>query len=212
MERVTKKESSLARQFANNLFECLHKEMKEKYRFETKLVGSAIWNTILKEKGKPWDLDYQILLTNNSKDYKKNGFNNPTKIKEDFFNWFNNHFKNKKGYIVQNSTTAITVINKNSNYSYDFVIIKDRNQIIRRNNNDHTGRNLYTWNKLRKYNDAFLMFDSFSPNEKKIVIEKYILPRKIKEKAKSENDPTKRSSCEAFIEEVNNYAIRKRNY
>ena len=58
---------------------------------------------------------------------------------------------------------------------------------------------------LPKCNDAYKKFNKLSANNKKDLIENYILPRKIKEKQKNENDKTKRSSCEAFIEEVNNY-------
>ena len=209
MKRVTKKESSAARQFADDLIRQLHQAMKKQYIFDVRLVGSARWNTILKEPGKLWDIDYQILLSNNSKIYKENHFNNPTKIKEDFFNFFSNLLKNKNGLKVENSTTAVTVINKKSGYSFDFVIIKDNSHIIRRNNNDKTGRNLYTWNMLKKYDEAYSLFNDLSAEDKQILIEKYILPRKIKEKAKNDNDPTKRSSCEVFIEEVNNHVTRR---
>ena len=85
MKRVTKKESSAARQFGDMLIKDLHQAMKKQYIFDVRLVGSARWNTILKEPGKPWDVDYQILLSNNSKAFKDNQFSNPTKIKEDFF-------------------------------------------------------------------------------------------------------------------------------
>ena len=209
MKRVTKKESSAARQFGDNLIKDLHRAMRNQYIFDVRLVGSAQWNTILKEPGKPWDVDYQILLSNNSKAFKDNQFNNPTKIKEDFFNYFNNLFKNKNGFKVENSTTAVTIINKNSGYSFDFVIIKERSQIIRRNNNNGSGRNIYTWNTLKKYNEAYTLFNMLSPEDKQTLIEEYILPRKKKEKAKNDNDPTKRSSCEVFIEEVNNRVSRE---
>ena len=48
MKRVTKKQSSQARNFANKLLKELQKELKLKYKFTTKLVGSAKYNTILK--------------------------------------------------------------------------------------------------------------------------------------------------------------------
>lgn len=205
MKRVTKKESALARQFGDKLIKKLRDGLKDHYKFDVRLVGSARWNIILKEEGKMWDVDYQILLSNNSKEYKENSFSKPTKIKEDFFNYFNNYFNSRNGFRVENSTTAITILNKNNGYSFDFVIIKDKNQIIRRNNSDATGRNSFTWNKLKKYNEAYNKFNSLSPTNKNDLIENYILPRKKKEKAKHDNDPTKRSSCELFIEEVNNY-------
>lgn len=209
IKRVTRKESLPARQFADRLIKRLHRGLKNSYKFEVRLVGSAKWNTILKVGKKLWDIDYQILLSNNSNAYKENKFSKPTKIKEDFFNFFNNYFSGKNGFVVQNSTTAITIISNNNGYSFDFVIIKDKNQIIRRNNNDGSGKNIYSWNELKKYNPAYDKFNSLSPSAKEDLIENYILPRKKKEKSKSENDPTKRSSCEVFIEEVNNYVARK---
>lgn len=208
MKRVTKRESKVAREFADLLIRNLRKDVKEKYRFNAKLVGSARWNTILKINGKYWDIDYQILLTNNSKVYKENKFSNPTKIKEDFFNYFNRQFSGKNGFKVENSTTAITLINKNSRFSIDFVIIKDGDQIIRRNNNDGSGKNIYTWNKLKKYHEAFNFFENLSPEKRVDLIENHILPRKLKEKFKNDNDPTKLSSCELFIVEVINYVNR----
>ncbi len=211
MKRVTRNESLPARQFGEEVIKELHVAFKGIYKFEVRLVGSARWNIILKEEGKPWDIDYQILLTKNSKAYKPDKFGNPTKIKEDFFNYFNNRFKDKKGFKVENSTTAITLINNNSGYSFDFVIIKDRNQIIRRNNNDRSGRNMYTWNKLGDYDNAYYQFFRLTQKERINLIEEHILPRKKKEKAKVDSDPTKRSSCEVFIEEVNNYVYRKAN-
>ena len=47
--------------------------------------------------------------------------------------------------------------------------------------------------------------------DKIVLIEEYILPRKIKEKKKFDNDPTKRTSVEVFVEEVNNYEFRRKN-
>ena len=205
MERVTRKESAEVRQYAEKLFDELRCAFKDKYKFDVRLVGSAKWNTILKINGKLWDVDYQLLLSNNSKVYKENGFSKPTRIKEDFFNYFNKKFNGKSGFKVENSTTAVTIINYNSGYSIDFVIIKDGNQIIRRNNNDGSGKNIYTWNTLPKYNKAYDKFNRLSPDDKQTLIEDYILPRKIKEKQKYDNDPTKRSSYEVFIEEVNNH-------
>lgn len=209
MKRVTKKESLAARQFAEKLIKGVRDYLKEFYKFDVRLVGSATRNTILKEEGKNWDIDYQILLSNNSKMYKENKFSNPSKIKEDFFNYFNNFLNNKNGFRVENSTTAITIINNNSGYSFDFVIIKDKSQIIRRNNNDSSGKNIYTWNKLKKCNAAYNKFKCLSASEKSDLIENYVLPRKKKEKLKHDNNPTKKSSCELFIEEVNNYVSRR---
>lgn len=214
MERVTRKQSSKARQYVHELLDELHHSMKDKYRFTCKLVGSAAWNTILKDEDGMWDLDYQILLTSKSKEYKDNGLSNPTNIKLDFFNYFNDLYKDNSNVDVQNSTTAITIINKANKYSVDLVIIKlypDNHEIIRRNNKDGSGVNEFTWNELPKFNEAYEKFNNLSPKAKKDLIENHILPRKEKEKAKPENDSTKISSSQAFVVEVNNYVSSGKN-
>lgn len=212
LERVTKKESKPARNFADQLFRKMHKELNDKYRFAVRLVGSAKWNTILKDKDGFWDLDYQILLTKKSKMYRENGLSSSTDIKNDFFNYLNDMYKDDYDFTVENSTTAVTLINNKDKYSYDFVIIRvipENNEIIRRNNHYQSSVNEFTWNELPKNNEAYQRFKELSPNEKKDVIENHILPRKEKEKEKDDNDPTKISSSRIFIEEVNNYVSRK---
>ena len=214
MKRVTKKQSSQARNFANKLLKELQKELKIKYKFTTKLVGSAKYNTIIKDEDGWFDVDYQIILTKNSKEYKKNCLSNSTGIKEDFIYFFNEKYKNNKYFKVENSTTAITLIDYSHKFSFDFVIIKlypDNNEIIRRNNKCNSTKNEYTWNKLSDLNDAYSIFNDMNSTDKIELIEEYILPRKIKEKKKFDNDQTKRTSVEVFIEDVNNYVFRRKN-
>lgn len=132
----------------------------------------------------------------------------------DFFNCLNEAFKNNKNFRVENSTTAVTLINLRDKYSYDFVIIRlfpQNKEIIRRNNKRNSSINEFTWNQLPKFNDAYKKLDKLSLFEKQDLIENYVLPRKVIEKRKSDNNPSKKSSCEVFIEEVNNY-VRRKNY
>lgn len=215
MNRVTKKQSSQARFLAKQLLDYLREELKDKYVFADRLVGSAQWNTIIVDENDFWDIDYQILLTSNSKEYKNNCLKNATQIKNDFFNCLNNAYKDNKNYRVENSTTAITFVNLKSGYSIDFVIIRlfpTNDQIIRRNNKKNSTINEFTWNQLPKLNDAYKKINLLSPLEKQNLIENYVLPRKAKEKHKNNNDPSKKSSCDVFVEEVNNYVARKKNY
>ena len=212
MDRVTRNESSEARCSANEIIKYLHEKLSYKYIFTQRIVGSAVYNTIIRDKDGYFDVDYQLLLTSNSPEYKKNGLKHATNIKNDFFNCLNEMFKNNKNFRVENSTTAITLINLTYKYSIDFVIIRlfpKNNEIIRRNNKVNSSKNEYTWNPLREYNAAYKKFHNLSNKDKKYLIENIVLPRKVKEKAKNDNDPTKRSSCELFIEEVNNYVARK---
>ena len=212
MKRVTKNECKGQKEFAINILKLLQNKLSNKYKFTYKLVGSAKWNTILRDENGFFDLDYQILLTNNSKEYKINKLSNATIIKEDFFNKISLMLKNNKNIKVENSTTAITVINKKEKFSIDFVIIKlfpENNLIIRRNNKNKSTVNEYTWNQLPKLNFAYYKFNEMDCHDKTDLIENYILPRKAKEKQKNDSDKTKKTSSEIFVEEVNNYASRK---
>ena len=209
VERFTRKQTRSVRNRAKSIIKALRKGLKDKYIFDDRLVGSARWNIITKNKGDYWDLDYQFLLTKRSKKYKENKLSKPTEIKNDFFNCLNDKYNNDRNIKVENSTTAITFINKSEKYSIDFVIIKllpENKEIIRRNIKKETiTLNEYTWNELPKYNEAYNKFKKLTPKEKQDLIENYVLPRKIKEKSKGENDETKKSSSEVLVEEINNY-------
>lgn len=208
-KRVTRKQCSIARQRANALLHDVQKKLQDKYKFAVRIVGSRAWGTMIEDDKGEYDLDYQMLLSKNSPLYKKNGnFPNPTAIKQDFISAFDKCLKGKEK--TENSTTAITLINKDGKpYHIDFVIIKtlpENNLIIRRNNKKETPQhNEFTWNELPKWKDAYKYFKSLPPNEKQYLIEKIIIPKKQIEKAKAENDPTKISSAALFVREVNNY-------
>jgi len=211
-KRVTKKQSKDVRKFASNLLDEMREHFRPNYKFDSRIVGSAKWNIILKDEDNWWDVDYQILLSKKSKKYKENKLKNATEIKESFFGYVNDKYKNDDSIKVENSTTAITIINEDNKWSIDIVIIKvlpENNLIIRRNNKDDSGKNEYTWNELKKRNEAYDKYKKLSNEEKTDLIENHILPRKYDEKQKSEDDETKLSSCQVFVEEVNNYVDRK---
>ncbi len=214
-KRVSKKECRVARQRALKLLNIVQRELSQKYSFTFRLVGSGKWGTMVKDEKGHYDLDYQILLTKNSKEYKNNKLKYATEIKQDFIGAFNKHIsKNEK---IENSTTAITLINKDEHHFHiDFVIIKlfpENNQIIRRNNKIETpSKNEFTWNELPQLNQAYIKFNNLSHIEKRDLIENYIIPVKCKEKRKDDNDETKISSAQVFVREVNNYGgIKKKN-
>ena len=208
-ERVTRKECAIARQRAAAILRDVQKQLKDKYKFATRLVGSGAWGTMIKDENGEYDLDYQMLLSKNSPLYKKNGnFPNPTTIKQDFISAFDQCKKGQEN--IQNSTTAITLINEDGKpYHIDFVIIKlmpANSEIIRRNNKKETPSiNEFTWNQLPQWNEAYAYFKALPVEEKKHLIEDIIIPKKQKEKEKSENDPSKISSAALFVREVNNY-------
>lgn len=204
-KRVSKKQSLKARNRANKLINDVRRQLKSKYKFDSRLVGSSRRNTIVQVDGKPYDLDYQCILTKNSKKFNEL----PTVIKNDFFEAFK--LKKSKTEKVQNSTTAVTVEHYNNEkleFSFDFVIIKEKDnpiQIIRRNNKSETPQvNEFTWNELPNSDEVYEKFNNFSGNQKKVVCDRTI-EKKCKEKQKDESDPSKISSCKLFHMEVNNY-------
>ena len=208
-KRVTRKKCSIARQRANTILNDVQKTLKDKYKFDKRLVGSGAWGTMIEDDKGEYDLDYQMLLSKNSPLYKKNGnFPNPTTIKQDFISAFDKCLKGKEK--TENSTTAITLRNEdNKPYHIDFVIIKllpANNEIIRRNNKKETPNiNEFTWNKLPQWNEAYDYFKCLPAEEKQYLIESIIIPKKQIEKEKAEDDPTKISSAALFVREVNNY-------
>lgn len=212
-KRVTRKKCSIARQRANTLLNDVQKKVKDKYRFDKRLVGSGAWGTMIEDDKGEYDLDYQILLSKNSPVYKKNkAFPHPTEIKNDFISAFDKCLNGKER--IENSTTAITLTNKDGKpYHIDFVIIKtlpENNLIIRRNNPKETPQhNEFTWNELPKWKEAYSYFRSLTPKEKQHLIENIIIPKKQKEKEKAENDSSKISSSALFVREVNNYKCQQ---
>ena len=216
IKRVHKKEINKSLEQARSIISDLHQHFNvgKQYKFTERLVGSAKWNIVIKDKDGFYDLDYQLLLTKNSKKIKNYDKNvekktEATMIKEDFFNYMNDKYSDREKYELQNSTTAITFINKKAKFSIDFVLIKslpDNNQIIRRDNSkENPTINRYVWNELSNNNEAYKKFKKLTPKQKEDVIVNHILPRKIQEKEKDKNDPSLISSSRIFKEEVNNY-------
>lgn len=207
-KRISRKQCSVARNRTLKLIQQVRKKLKDKYKFANRLVGSGKWGTMIADENGEYDLDYQILLTKNSKDFNKSA----TEIKMDFLKAFESCKSGNETF--QNSTTAITLVNNNNQpFHIDFVIIRwfpENKEIIRRNNKLETPtKNEFTWNQLPKWNSAYSKFKELSPSSKQDLIENYIIPAKIKEKQKSENDPTKISSAQIFVREVNNYVIKR---
>ena len=169
-ERVTKRESRIARERAAAIILKIQKILRDKYTFTYRLVGSAKWGTIIKDNSGKYDLDYQLLLTPKSKEFKANKLSNPTMIKNDFYGAFSKALDQSEK--IENSTTAITLINNDSKpFSIDFVIIKlfpENNLIIRRNNKRGSSNNEYTWNKLPRMREAYKKFRKLKSCENNI--------------------------------------------
>ncbi len=199
---VTKKASSEARQRADKIIRDVHKKLGKEYKFFCRPIGSQTRRCIVQDKNGKYDLDYQIVLTENSK-----GKMDPTSIKKKFLWAFTSVKKNNEK--VEDSTTVITVrcskdVNnfnvKTEKFSFDFVIISpDETCRIRRN-----GNNQYTWVQLpTKHTDIYNRYKAMSFEQQKDLLENYLLPKIIKEKQKDESQ--RRATIDIFLEEVNNY-------
>ena len=76
---VTKKASSEARQRADRIIHDVRKLLGKEYIFFCRPIGSQTRRCIVQDKNGKYDLDYQIVLTQNSK-----GDLDPTSIKKMF--------------------------------------------------------------------------------------------------------------------------------
>lgn len=203
---VTRKASSEARQRADKIIRDVHKKLGKEYKFFCRPIGSQTRRCIVQDKNGKYDLDYQIVLTQNSK-----GDLDPTSIKKRFL-WAFTSVRNKNEK-VEDSTTVITVrcskeeceFNaKTENFSFDFVILsQDETCRIRRN-----GENQYTWVQLpTKHTDIYNRYKAMSFEQQKDLLENYLLPKIVKEKQKDESQ--RRATIDIFLEEVNNYLRRR---
>ena len=201
---VTKRERKVAKARALKIVRDLQEYLLPKYKIDPKLVGSGRYNAVVCDEKGVYDMDYQLILTNNCKckTFKANV------IRKDFLKAFNK-IKNENEK-VENSTSVITVrvsnnkgnFNaKNEQFSFDFAIIienDDGSFITRRDAENH-----YTWNELPSKNSyIYKKFYSLEYDKQNAIIEK-VINRKIKEKAKSKEKRI--TSSVIFMEEVNNY-------
>ena len=185
-----------------------HPAILKHYKFFCRPIGSQKRRCVVKDDRGKYDLDFQIVLTRNSKD----GDSDPTAIKKAFFQAFTDcKNQNEK---VENSTTVVTVrCSKTSGkfdesqekFSFDFVIISiDEKRRIRRN-----GDNQYTWVQLPSHNTyIYERFEQLDHIQQRDLLENYLLPKIIKEKHK---DPSvRRPTIDLFYQEVNNYYQRRK--
>ena len=201
---VTKRERKVAKARALKIVRDLQEYLLPEYKIDPKLVGAGRYNAVVCDEKGVYDMDYQLILTNNCKCKTFNA----NVIRKDFLNAFNKiKDENEK---VENSTSVITVrvsnnkgnFNaKNEQFSFDFAIIIENNDgsfITRRDAENH-----YTWNELPSKNSyIYKKFYSLEYDKQNAIIEK-VINRKIKEKAKSKEKRI--TSSVIFMEEVNNY-------
>ncbi len=129
---ITRKASSEARQRADRIIRDVHKLLGKEYRFFCRPIGSQTRRCIVQDKNGKYDLDYQIVLTENSK-----GKMDPTSIKKRFL-WAFTTVKHDNER-VEDSTTVVTVRcskeegrfnTKTEKFSFDFVIISPDELVV----------------------------------------------------------------------------------
>ena len=181
---VTKAEQRAARNLAHEMFMELHGILEGEYTFYTKLVGSGKKGTVIRDSDGRFDLDYQIILTKNSKIFKETGKFDPTETKRKFMGEMQ---KILKSHRLEDSTTAITLNDKTSKFSIDFVLIDSTNDnrwdIIKRNNKGSV--NEYTWNIMPSQKGYSDYYERLPENERFELANK-IRDLKIKDKSLSE--------------------------
>ncbi|ULQ58532.1 hypothetical protein K7I13_08085 [Brucepastera parasyntrophica] len=156
-----------------------------------------------------YDVDYQILLTKNSKAFKEKKSGSPTEIKNTFRECFKKHGTESEEF--ENSTTTITLVNKDDKpYSIDFAILRvnpDYNEIIRRNIKRETSSVIeFTWNKLdNSHHELYTYFKKCSPEQRKYIIEQIVIPEKFENNKLPDNHPKKRASVEIFRSAIARY-------
>lgn len=204
------KSYSEARQRADKIVRDVrnHKKIKGRYKFFVLPIGSQARRCVVQDYKGKYDLDYQIILTCNSRE----GDRNPTQIKKDFMQAFTDCSNHNER--VEDSTTVITVrCSKNAGkfdakqekFSFDFVILNiDQNMRIRRN-----GQNQYTWVQLPSKNlEIYRKFNSLTVVQQKDLLETDLLPKVVEEKKKDEGN--RRATIELFYNAVNTYCQRNR--
>ncbi len=62
-KRVSYKSTQIARNRAAKIINDIRKNLKAKYKFQNRMIGSGKYRTIMKDKNGVYDLDYQLILS-----------------------------------------------------------------------------------------------------------------------------------------------------
>lgn len=185
-----------------------HPSIYKHYKFVLRPIGSQSRRCVIKDNHGKYDLDYQIILTKNSKD----GDGDPTAIKKAFLQAFTDCKNNNER--VEDSTTVVTIrCSKNQGkfdvlkekFSFDFVIISiDEEKRIRRNDQSQ-----YTWVELPSRNTyIYERYKRLNCAQQRELFENHLIPRIINEKQKDKS--LRYPTIDLFYQEVNNYYQRNK--
>ena len=214
-EVLTNEETKVARNEFIQIIKEVRELLSKKYKFIIKSVGSDKYNFNIKNSNGEYDLDYLMILTKNSEsEYYPN---DPTKIRNEIFQTFQDVVKRKKyqTYNTEESTSVITLIKmdeKKRIWSYDICITKEfsnnkdanMDNIVRNssgNNND--GGNTYTWNQLGLINKGENWFEKLKSEKRKEIVNKIIEKKTESKKIGNKNDPKYKTTSQIFLEVYN---------
>ena len=122
MEYVSKKDLAPYKKLFNEAIKYVHTNLPS-LSFYYRLVGSAKRNLVLNHHNKGFDLDYQIIFNQSIQSRKSDEL---IAIKNSFRKTLDDFFVNKGYDYAENSTSAITIKNKQESKiinSYDVVLI-----------------------------------------------------------------------------------------
>jgi hypothetical protein len=109
-EVLTNEETKVARNEFIQIIKEVRELLSKKYKFIIKSAGSDKYNFNIRNSNGEYDLDYLMILTKNSEsEYYPN---NPTKIRNEIFQTFQDVVQRKKyqTYNTEESTSVITLI------------------------------------------------------------------------------------------------------
>lgn len=206
-EFVPKKEYQPIRKELEEIIRKVQDEVRDKFTFQYKLVGSGKRHLITREIGgnKGFDFDYNLILNNPDEDH----FWKPEFAKITLLNAFRKVLKNTSYKDPEDSTSVITikVVDKQKSrivHSCDFSIIYYPNdedysyfKYVRNNKNP---KNNYTWevrSSSKNYDEKLdYLFDTLK-NAWNCITREYL-------KVKNNNKDPNKHSFQLYLEAINN--------
>ncbi len=185
----------------------VHKVLKKDYglTFQVTPIGSGSRNMVVKKCNfSEFDLDYQIKISK----HKKVNIDNAKKIKQIFKDAFDNN-KPTGFSCCEDSTQALTTINKSMHYSFDIIItiIKENGDfcILYNNKNRNSANNKdYEWQIKKDMNKHKENFDKIEgPAMWNDLRESYLNKKHTYSSITDKNDPKYKHSYQILNEAVN---------
>lgn len=152
---ANQKEVKDGAKFCEIILKELQRELKDYFTFQFTLIGSGGKKLVTQNENGPFDLDYNLVIQKDKKDF----INNPKKVKQLFIDAFNYILPNKiSGYKYASDSTSVITLKKIEYrklvFSFDCAIMVecDNGFTYKLVNDKHNGNN-YIWNQVPKSKD-----------------------------------------------------------